>query len=61
MLDAWIIEKIRERDEKQEDDRPTIQLPVPQDLPRAPKPEKVEPSRGVIVIDIGGREDEEEA
>lgn len=60
MLDPWIIEEIkkRERKEKEEKDRPTIQPEVddrpPQDDPD-PKPEK-EPDndKHVIIIDPDG-------
>lgn len=59
MLNAWIIEKIREEEKKKEvDERPRIQCPVPEDYPRSTEEEKpIEKDRGVFIIKIG--EDEE--
>ena len=57
MLDAFIIEKIKEQE--QEDNRPQIRLPIPEDYP--PEEEKKdieqEPNHGIMRI---GEDDEEE-
>ncbi len=56
MLDPWIIEEIKRR-EQQKQERPVIELPIrgPEGRDRAdrPKPEEEEPPRGVAIIDYG--------
>jgi hypothetical protein len=54
MLDAFVIEEIQRR-ERERDDRPGIQIPlpapeVPADEERPPEPP---PAGGVIIIDYG--------
>jgi hypothetical protein len=56
MLDAFVIEEIRRREwERGRDDRPSIQIPVPE--PVAPVDEEKPPDApspgGVIIIDYG--------
>jgi hypothetical protein len=55
MLDAFVIEEIRRRErERGRDDRPGIQIPLPEPAP--PDEEKAPetpPSGGVIIIDYG--------
>ncbi len=55
MLDAYVIEEIKRRErEKQRDDRPVIELPLPPAVPeRAPERdgEDGERDRGVVIID----------
>ncbi|MGA8891378.1 MAG: hypothetical protein WB493_07410 [Anaeromyxobacteraceae bacterium] len=57
MLDAFVIEEIRRRErERGRDDRPGIQIPVPEAIVPgdAEKPADDEtPSGGVIIIDYG--------
>lgn len=58
MLDAFIIEQIRKREERSRDQRPFLELPLPsrpspeerEEAPRYDKEEEGE--RGVIVIDF---------
>jgi hypothetical protein len=56
MLDAFVIEEIRRR-ERDRDDRPSIQIPVPppQDPGAEDKPDGGSggSDRGVIIIDYG--------
>ena len=58
MLDAFIIEQIRKREERaREQQRPFLELPLPsQPRPEngdeAPQKREEEPDRGVIVIDF---------
>lgn len=57
MLDAFIIEKIKRREDerRREEQRPAIQIPLPQPVPsrREPPPADEEESpRGVIIIDL---------
>jgi hypothetical protein len=61
VLDAFIIEQIRKRDRQQVDERPTLQLPLPEGQePRPSRPadqgsrpgQDDEGPRGVIVIDF---------
>jgi hypothetical protein len=54
MLDAYVIEEIKRRERHRErDERPTVQVPVPE-LPEQPPPEtdRKPSDRGVIVIDL---------
>ena len=56
MLDAYVIEEIKRREQRPErDERPAAELPVPpvpdrRPAERAPEPET--PSRGVLIIDL---------
>lgn len=56
MLDAFIIEEIKRRERRREDqDRPVAELPVPapEEHPRRRSDEETDkPSRGVVVIDL---------
>jgi hypothetical protein len=56
MLDAFIIEEIKRRDREQgRDDRPAVELPLPQPVPPAHSdddaPDPGERDGGVIIID----------
>jgi len=51
MLDAWIIEKIKQEKEKQEQDRPFLELPIAEPEEREEKIEE-KPKRGVIEIKL---------
>jgi hypothetical protein len=55
MLDAFVIEEIRRRErERGRDDRPGIQIPLPEPAPpEEEKPPETPPSGGVIIIDYG--------
>lgn len=60
MLPPFIIEQIRQREERErsrkEEIRPRLELPLDRFLPprpRTPDPEDDEPNRGVIVVDLG--------
>ena len=64
MLDAYVIEEIKRREQEQRrDDRPVIELPVPQPTRRPgreDRPERDEDpdrddrrDRGVVIIDLG--------
>jgi len=61
MLPPFIIEQIRQREEKerarQEDNRrPRLELPIDHRMPaprREPAEEEDDPNRGVVVIDFG--------
>ncbi|MFN0062634.1 MAG: hypothetical protein ACKVPX_08965 [Myxococcaceae bacterium] len=57
MLDGFIIEEIkrRERLQREERDRPFVELPVPKPEgkpERRPDAEEEAPKRGVVVIDL---------
>ena len=63
MLPPFIIEQIRQREEKerarQEDaNRPRLELPLERDhvprRPRAPEVEEDDPNRGVVIVDLMG-------
>lgn len=62
MLPPFIIEQIRQREERErrrhEDNRPRLELPLERypARPRVPERDEVpedEPNRGVIILDIG--------
>jgi hypothetical protein len=57
MLDAFIIEEIKRRDrERTVDDRPVVELPVPQPPPSHPiqhDDAPGDPGGGVVIIDYG--------
>lgn len=54
MLDAFIIEEIKRRERaRQDQERPSVQLPVPEAPPkRRSGTDEERPSRGVVVIDL---------
>lgn len=59
MLPPFIIEQIRQREEKErsrhEENRPRLELPLDR-YParrRPPEPEEDDPNRGVIILDLG--------
>jgi hypothetical protein len=58
MLDAYVIEEIKRRDrEKSRDDRPVVELPVPQPPPGRPADKEDDADkgdRGVVIIDYSG-------
>ena len=55
MLDAFIIEEIRRREEAREDRRPRLELPLPEPTPHRQNDrrerEEERPKRGVLIID----------
>jgi hypothetical protein len=60
MLPPFIIEQIRQREEKErskrEEDRPRLELPLVDRYParrRPPELEEDDPNRGVIIVDLG--------
>ena len=57
MLDAYVIEEIKRRErERQRDDRPAVELPLPPpDDRRTPDrdPQDENHDRGVVIIDYG--------
>ena len=54
MLDAFIIEEIKRRERvKQEEGRPHLELPLPNEDQRPPrKSDPVKPTSHVVVIDV---------
>jgi hypothetical protein len=57
MLDAFIIEEIKRRDEeRREDRRPRLELPIPEPTPHRQNDRRDEegPQRGVVIIDYSG-------
>jgi hypothetical protein len=62
MLDAFIIDQIRKREEerrREEQERPVVQIPLPppeRDKPERPDNDDAEDKspRGVIIIDLAG-------
>ncbi len=55
MLPAYIIEELRRREHarREQDSRPTLDLPVPRS-PSSTKDEPKQPDRGVVIIDVMG-------
>jgi hypothetical protein len=56
MLDAYVIEEIKRRDrDKSRDDRPVVELPIPQPPPGKPAGKEDDDAdkgdRGVVIID----------
>jgi hypothetical protein len=54
MLDAFIIEEIKKREQDQESRRPRIDLPLPEPTPQRQNDNRDDeevPERGVIIID----------
>ncbi len=56
MLDAFIIEEIKrreqERQRRQDSERPSIQIPLPEPDRAPQQSEEEKPQRGVIIIDL---------
>ncbi len=57
MLDPWIIEEIRRReeDERREQERPTLEMPLPFEMPvvvPTGKSEETSEERGVVIVDF---------
>lgn len=59
MLDAYIIEQIRERQRNVPEERPFLELPIPHPISNKPVEEKTEPKR-VIIIDTVDTDPEDE-
>lgn len=54
MLDAFIIEEIKRREQERErhdSDRPSVQIPLPEPGRAPQQSEEDKPQRGVIIID----------
>jgi hypothetical protein len=54
MLDAFIIEEIKKREQDQDSQRPRIELPLPEPTPQRQNDRRDDderPERGVIIID----------
>lgn len=54
MLDAFIIEEIKRREQEREGQRPRVDLPLPEPRPQRQNDTTEEdqvPSRGVVIID----------
>ena len=54
MLDAFIIEEIRRREREQENQRPRLDLPLPERSPQRQNDRREDeetPQRGVVIID----------
>jgi hypothetical protein len=55
MLDAYVIEEIkrREREKTRDDDRPSVELPIPLGPTHSPEdpPRDRDDGRGVVIID----------
>ena len=59
MVDIWIVEKIKE--EKRKDDRPVLRIPLDDEFLDPPMQEEhttEEETRGVVVINPEGNDDE---
>ena len=56
MLDAFIIEEIKRREEERQDRRPRLELPIPEPAPHRQndRHEEEDPQRGVVIIDYSG-------
>lgn len=56
MLDAFIIEEIKRREQdrqrRQDSERPSIQIPLPEPSRIPQQSEEEKPQRGVIIIDL---------
>ena len=60
MLDAFIIEEIRRREQEQESQRPRLDLPLPDNRPARQNDRRDEdesPQRGVVIIDYSVPQD----
>ena len=54
MLDAFIIEELKRREqerERKDSERPSIQIPLPEPSQAPQQSEEDKPQRGVIIID----------
>jgi hypothetical protein len=52
MLDAYVIEEIKRREQQRErEDRPVVQIPVPPAPDRRPDEKDDDADRGVVIID----------
>ena len=56
MLDAFIIEEIKRREEERRERRPRLELPIPEPPPHRQndRSEDEGPQRGVVIIDYSG-------
>lgn len=56
MLPPFIIEQIRQREERERRiaPQPYLELPIPYVHPNDPREEQNEPNRGVVIIDLLG-------
>ena len=55
MLPPFIIEQIRRREEEQrhQPEQPSIEIPLPSNMPRPPMPERTDDGEhGVVIIDL---------
>lgn len=56
MLDAFVIEELKRREQRQreERERPVIDLPIPEERPKrkSDTEDDEQPQRGVVVIDL---------
>jgi hypothetical protein len=54
MLDPWIIEEIRKREELERDEQPVIEIPIerPEDIDQAVREEDDGEKRGVAIVDF---------
>jgi hypothetical protein len=57
MLDSWIIEEIKKKEQEAEENRPYLELPV---SGQNQEPLPTEEERGIIIIQIGDESEEEE-
>jgi len=58
MLDPWIIEEIKRREQRRRIEQPVVQIPVQgperdREPPSSKEKEEKEPPRGVEIIDFG--------
>jgi len=56
MLDPWIIEEIRRREEAERHDRERPALEIPMDMPQpypTVRPDPPAEERGVVILDFG--------
>lgn len=58
-MNAWIIEKL-DRERKIRDDRPRLYAPMYEPMIKEELKEEIKENRGVIIINIGGDDDEDE-
>jgi hypothetical protein len=56
MLDPWIIEEIRRREEEERqhrEQRPVLEVPLDMPWPTGRRDEKPSEERGVVIVDFG--------
>lgn len=55
MLDPWIIDEIRRREEEQKEERPVLELPLemPVYKEHGGKPPTTDEERGVVIVEFG--------